>query len=147
MEYYTMSHQTKQISLCMVSNGQYVCTFVRILFVGPPTVKPITIGIQEVLPISSVYYLIDGDHIQLNCLATNDPQSPDELNFIWYKDSTIVDSQGLRRVTGKSSNGQSFILFYNLDMSQDNGTYTCSVKNFELGRAITQSAVVIIEST
>ena len=113
-------------------------------FVGPPTVQPIAVDLP-VLPISSVYYVIAGNRLQLYCRATNDPQSPDELKFMWYRDSTIVDVQGSRRLIF-TLNAGFFILFNNLDMSQDNGTYTCSVKNFELGRAVTQSADVIIES-
>ena len=114
-------------------------------FVGPPTVQPIAVDLPVVLPISSVYYVIAGNRLQLNCRATNDPQSPDELKFMWYRDSTIVDAQGGRRLIFTLDAGF-FILFNSLDMNQDNGTYTCSVKNFKLGRAVTQSADVIIES-
>ena len=64
---------------------------------------------------------------------------------MWYRDLISVRNQGIRRLI-VTANVRSFILFNNLDMSQDNGTYTCSVKNFKLGRAVTQSADVIIES-
>ena len=104
--------------------------------IGPPTVQPI----------SSVYYVVAGDQLRLNCHAANDPQSPNKLRFIWYKDSTFITSQSTGRFIFTVPNVNSFIFFNNLDVNRDNGTYTCSVNNFELSRAVTQSTVVIVKS-
>ena len=90
--------------------------------------------------------MVAGDQLRLNCRATNDPQSPNKLRFTWYKDSTFVNTRGTQRHIITVPNGNSFIFFENLDVNQDNGTYTCNVDNFELSRAVTQSTVVIVES-
>ena len=114
--------------------------------VGSPTVQPISVDIPVGRPISPVYYVVAGDQLRLSCRATNDPQSPNQLRYIWYKDSTLVGIQDTRRLIVTVSNTISFIFINNLDVNQDNGTYSCSVYNFQLSRAVTQSAVVIVES-
>ena len=109
--------------------------------IGPPTVQPISVDLPMV-PISSVYYVIAGDQLRLNCRATNDRQSPNMLRFIWYKDSTFVDQRSVTTVP----NFFSLLSLLNLDVNRDNGTYTCSVYNFERSRAVNQSTDVIVES-
>ena len=135
-----MSHQTKQMSLYMVSNWS-IATFINNILqsTGPPTVQPIH---AEAQPASPVYYVIAGNQLTLYCHATNDPQSPSKLQFIWYRDSIVVNRQSAIIVEGSYS----ILEFNNLDVSQDNGTYTCSVANFELGEAVNQSTIVIVES-
>ena len=107
---------------------------------GPPTVQPISVNIPVGRPISPVYYVVAGDQLRLNCRATNDPQSPNQLRFIWYKDSTSIGTQNARQIIVTVPNVNSLLFFNNL-LNQDNGTYTCSVYNFKLSRAVTQSAV------
>ena len=114
--------------------------------VGPPTVQPISVDIPVGQPISPVYYVVAGDQLRLNCHATNDPQSPNQLRFIWYKGSTSIGTQNARQIIVTVPNVYSLLFFNNLNKNQDNGTYTCSVYNFELSRAVTQSTVVIVES-
>ena len=115
--------------------------------VGPPTVQPISVVIPVGRPISPVYYVVAGNQLRLNCRATNDPQSPIELMFLWYRDSTFIDTQDARWIIVTVPDIYSLLFFNNtLDVNQDNGTYTCSVYNFELSRAVTQSTVVIVES-
>ena len=115
---------------------------------GPPTVQPIFIDVPDELPISPVYYVVAGDQLRLNCRATNDPQSPKLLEFLWYKDSTFIGTQDARRLVVTVPNFNTLLFFnYTLDVNQDNGTYTCSVYNFEFSKAVTQSTFVIVEST
>ena len=90
--------------------------------------------------------MVAGDQLRLTCHAINDAQSPIMLRFIWYKDSTFINSQSTRRLIVTVPNVNSFIHFNNLDVNQDNGTYTCSVHNFELSSAVIQSTDVIVES-
>ena len=113
---------------------------------GPPTVQPISVVIPVGRPISPVYYVVAGDQLRLNCHATNDPQSPNQLRFLWYRDSTFISTQDARRFIVTVPNGNSLIFINNLDVNQDNGTYTCSVDNFQLNRAVAQSTLVIVES-
>ena len=116
--------------------------------VGPPIVQPIVVDIPDGRPISPgpVHYVVAGDQLRLNCRATNDPQSPNQLRFLWYRDSTYIGNQDARRTIIRVPNVNSILFFSNVDVNQDNGTYTCSVDNFQLSRAVTQSAVVIVES-
>ena len=114
--------------------------------IGPPTVQPISVDGPVVLPISSVYYVIAGNQLRLNCRAINDPQSPNMLRFVWYKDLTLVNPSGAQWSVVTVPNFYSLLFFLNLDVNRDNGTYTCSVDNFEHNKAVIQSTDVIVES-
>ena len=113
---------------------------------GPPTVQPISVNIPVGQPVSLVYYVVTGDQLRLNCRATNDPQSPNQLRFLWYRDSTFIGNQDARLFVVTVPNVNSILFFNNVDVNQDNGTYSCNVYNFQFSRAVTQSAVVIVES-
>ena len=144
MEHYIMSHQTKQISLYMVRNWS-TATFVNNILqsTGPPTVPSISTDIAGIQPVPPVYYVVAGkQRLELYCRATNDPQSPNKLRFVWYRDSTLVNRRSVITVPGFYS----ILQFNSLDVSQHNGTYTCSVDNSKPSRAVTQSVVVIVES-
>ena len=143
MEHYIMSHQTKQISLYMVRNWS-TATFVNNILqsIGPPTIQPISTDIAGIQPVPPVYYVVAGKQLKLYCRATNDPQSPNKLRFVWYRDSTVVNRQSVITVP----DFYSILRFNSLDVSQHNGTYTCNVDNSKLSRAVAQSVVVLVES-
>ena len=108
--------------------------------IGPPT-------LQKFNPI---YHVIAGDPFTLNCTATNDPQSPNELRFRWFKESTRIDIDQLQwNITELSRDPftvTSQLVFTNLSVGQHNGNYSCRVDNFRIDNAVNQSTIVVIES-
>ena len=102
-------------------------------------------------PINPVYYVIDGDPFTLNCTATNDPQSPNELSFKWFKESTRIDNKDSQWIINEMAienilTVTSQIVITNLTVEQHNGTYTCSVHNFKPKSAVDQTITVVVES-
>ena len=115
----------------------------------------LTISILIVPPIleefNTVYYVIAGDSFTLNCTATNDPQSPNELRFRWFKESTMINNRpSLWTITKLSlenplTNNLQLVIT-NLKVEQHNGTYTCSVDNYRPRTSIDQTTIVVVES-
>ena len=107
---------------------------------GPPTVQEF----------SRVYYIIAGDPFTLNCTATNDPQSPNELRFRWFKESTRIDvnqSQwNINELSSDPSTVTSQLVITNLTVGEHDGVYSCAVDNFKVDNAVNQSTIVVIES-
>ena len=98
-----------------------------------------------------MYYVIAGDPFTLNCTAANDPQSPNELRFRWFKEYTrIANNPSDWNVTELSvGNGltiTSQIVIQHLTIEQHNGTYTCSVFNFRTITSVNQTTTIIVES-
>ena len=94
-----------------------------------------------------------GDSFHLECIATNDPQSPNMLKFKWFRGSSkifdrrsgwvitdFMDSDDNNKVTFNS------ILFRDMVDHQHNGRYTCSVYDSMITTDIEQSTNVIVES-
>ena len=112
-----------------------------ITIIGSPTLQKFS---------SRVYYVTAGDPFTLNCTATNDPQSPNELRFRWYKGSTRIDSdQSHWNITELSSDPYtvtSQLVITNLTVDKHNGTYSCRVDNFRIDMTVNQSTAVVIES-
>ena len=102
--------------------------------------------------INPVYYVITGDPFTLNCTATNDPQSPNELRFRWFTESIRVDHKPSRwTVTELLSLRNTLtvisqLVITNLMVEQHNGTYTCSVDNFRPRAAVDQTTTIVVES-
>ena len=101
--------------------------------------------------INPVYYVIVGDPFTLNCTATNDPQSPKELRFRWFKGSTNLDdihSQwNVSKITLMNTlTVTSQIIITNLAVEHHNGTFKCSVDNYRRRTAIDQTTIVVVES-
>ena len=101
-----------------------------------------------------VLYLAVGGRIsfKLECVATNDPQSPNMLRFKWFKESTrIYDRQSGWNIISYNNiyNNNKFIsqlITTNRVNQQHNGTYTCSVYDCMITTDISQSTNVIVES-
>ena len=101
--------------------------------------------------VNPLYYVTAGNLLILNCTATNDPQSPNELRFRWFKESTRIDNKPLQwnitEVPLKNTlTIASQIVITHLTMDQHNGTYTCSVDNYESRMAVDQITIVNVES-
>ena len=113
------------------------------MFTGPPVLK----SIQQL-----VYYRKAGKPFTSDCIATNDPQSPNELRLRWFKDSSrIKTGRQWTIISRHAKNGHtvtvtSTMLIVMLNVDQHNGTYTCSVDNFMITAAINQSITLIVES-
>ena len=97
-----------------------------------------------------MYYVIAGDSFSLNCTATNDPQSPNELRFRWFKDSTKIDNEpsqwNITQISNHILTNTSQIVITNLTVDQHNGSYSCWVDNFRVGTAVNKSTIVVVES-
>ena len=99
---------------------------------------------------SRVYYVIAGDSFTLNCTATNDPQSPDELRFRWFKESIRIDNNqsqwNFNELSSDPFTVTSQLVITNLTVGEHDGVYSCEVDNFKVDNAVTKSTIVVIES-
>ena len=109
-----------------------------------------TIGSPILQEFDTVYYGIAGNLFTLNCTATNDPQSPNELRFRWFKGSTRIDDDPLQwNITELSSDPftvTSQLIITNLTVDEHNGSYSCRVDNFRVETAISQNTIIVVES-
>ena len=89
-----------------------------------------------------------GEGFILDCIAINDPQSPNMLRVKWFKGSTTINS-GNEWIIYYSSNNNKITFHLKLfevnQVYQYNGTYTCSVYNSMITTHIEQSTNVIFE--
>ena len=110
------------------------------MHIGPPTLQDF----------NAVYYVIAGDSFTLDCTATNDPQSPNELRFRWFKGSIGIDSNPLQwNITELSRDVftvTSQLVITNLTVDKHNGTYSCRVDNHRIDTAVNQKTILIVES-
>ena len=88
--------------------------------------------------------------VRLECIGTNDPQSPNILQFKWFKGSTRIDNaQDWTFFQYPNNNSQvtftSVIISVNEATQQYNGKYTCSVYDSMITINIEQSINVIVE--
>ena len=100
----------------------------------------VTVG-SVVQPTFPVHYVIAGLQLNLTCDVIKDHRSPHQLRYRWLKDSTVISYQDERFIIIGGFNN----LFINeLDVTQHNGTYTCSVYEADVSRIVIQSTAVII---
>ena len=109
--------------------------------IGPPTLQKF----------STAYYVIAGDPFILNCTATNDPQSPNELRFRWFNESTRIDNKPTQwNITELSMRNTltvtSQVVITHLTVEQHNGTYVCSVDNSKGILDVVETTTIIVES-
>ena len=113
----------------------YTILYYNILpFTGPPIVQ---------LP--PVYYMKVGGTFELECIATNDPQSPNMLTLEWFKGSAKITRRDF--TTSEYSNRNTFhykIIKLEVDY-QLNGTYTCIAQDSMINVNVKQSTIVIVE--
>ena len=90
-----------------------------------------------------------GDSFKLECIATNDPQSPNMLKVKWFKGSTRINSDN-EWITYDTSNNNKITFHLQLINANQvdykySGRYTCSVYDSMITRDIEQSTNVIVE--
>ena len=103
-------------------------------FTGPPIVQ---------LP--PVSYMRVGGSFELECIAINDPQSPNMLTLEWFKRSARITRREFIILSYNTRNTfYSKIIKFKVDY-QLNGTYTCSVHDSMMNVNVKQSTMVIVE--
>ena len=100
---------------------------------GPPTISE---------PFQPAYHHIIGQQFMLECSATNDDDSPNNITFVWLKDdkqlnSSIVMQTGLLR---------SSLFIQQLDPKNHSGNYSCGAYNNEMSDSVFTNTTVTIES-
>jgi len=107
---------------------------------GPPTIQPF----------DPVHYVIVGHSFVLNCTATNDPQSPNNLTFRWFKDrnKNRIGNKNQWNITEHVINNitvTSQLVITDLQVTRHNGTYICVVHNNNNTFSIRQRITVVVE--
>ena len=81
----------------------------------------------------------------LNCIATNDPQSPNKITFEWFKDG--IKQNGSSEIKSKVLDESTSQLIINkLNSDQHSGRYSCGVYNNQLSNTVYTTTTVIVES-
>ena len=100
-----------------------------------------------------VYYLAVNGRIsfRLECIAINDPQSPNKLKFKWFKESARIYNRqsGWNIISYYDIHNNKFISLLttvNRVNQLHNGTYACGVYDSMGTIDISQSTNVIVES-
>ena len=84
---------------------------------GPPTLQPF----------SPAYHNIIGQHFMLECLASNDDDSPNNIAFVWFKDDKLLNSTSdIEIQTGML---YSRLSIQQLDPENHSGIYSCGAYN------------------
>ena len=91
-----------------------------------------------------------GSYFILECIVTNDPQSPNVLEFKWFKGSTIIDTGRQWTISNfmdrlDNNKFTSRLITTNRVDQQYNGKYTCSVYDSMNAIDIRQSTNIIVE--
>ena len=101
-------------------------------------------------PVNSTNYVIAGNPFILNCTATNDVESPNDLTFKWLQESTEINNTSSQwniiEVSRDAHKVTSQIIISILTVDQHNGTYVCMVDNNENETAVNQTTNVVVES-
>ena len=100
-------------------------------------------GSPTIQQLDPFYYVIAGDTFILNCTVTDEPQSPDGIKFLWYKDGHNITS--LTWVIVNKSTYISQLYIEELDPDQHNGQYMCVAYNSTYVNS-TSTTTVIVES-
>ena len=103
-------------------------------FTGPPIVQ---------LP--PVSYMRVGGSFELECIATNDPQSPNMLRLEWFKGSARITRRDFTIPRYNIKNTFYYKIIKDKVDYQLNGTYTCSVHDPMINVNIKQRTIVIVE--
>ena len=108
--------------------------------VGPPKLQPIHL----------TYFVIAGDPFILNCTATNDAESPNNLKFKWFQGSTVINNEtskwSITKLYRNTLTVTSQVVITNLTVDLHNGIYICMVDNNENETAVNQTTNVVVES-
>ena len=92
-----------------------------------------------------------GGSFKLECIATNDPQSPNMLRVKWFKGSIRINNylDWISFDYSNNNDNKSIVYFILLNVNQldhrYSGRYTCSVYDSMITTDIEQSTNVIVE--
>ena len=86
-----------------------------------------------------------GGSFELECIATNDPQSPNMLTLEWFKGSARITRHDFTTSPYNIKNTFYYKIIKDKVNYQLNGTYTCSVHDSMMNVNIMQSTIVIVE--
>ena len=101
-------------------------------------------GLPTIQQLDPFYYVIAGDTFTLNCTVTDEPQSPDGIKILWYKNSYNITS--LTKVIVNDSTYTSQLYIEKLDSEQHSGQYMCVAYNSTTNTNATSTTTVIVES-
>ena len=104
------------------------------VYAGPP-------GLQL---FNSTYYGIAGNKFTLNCVATNDVDSPNTVTYEWFKDGIKQNDSTVTVQQLDVSTSQLVIDRPNSD--QHSGNYSCGVYNNQSSNIVYTNTAVVIES-
>ena len=80
----------------------------------------------------------------LECSATNDNDSPNDITFVWFKDDKLIDSASSMELQISMPDHRLFIEY--LDPRKHNGNYSCGAYNNEITDSEFTNTTVIVES-
>ena len=101
---------------------------------GPPSIE------EELDP---TYYVVAGDAFTLSCTVTDDPQSPNGTQFLWYKDGSDI-IQSTETIANKPMY-TSKLRIQLLDSDEHSGQYRCVAYNHP-SRNVSSSTTLVVES-
>ncbi|XP_065917231.1 uncharacterized protein [Dysidea avara] len=127
---------------CTASYGVYVngtshvaeSERAAVVVFGPPKISD---------PFHSAYYHIIGQQFMLECSATNDNDSPNDITFVWFKDDKLIDSASSMELQISMPDHRLFIEY--LDPRKHNGNYSCGAYNNEITDSEFTNTTVIVE--
>ena len=109
-----------------------------------------SVGHPKLQTIQLTYFVIAGDPFILNCTATNDAESPNNLKFKWFQGSTEITNETLKwsitKLYRNTLTVTSQVVITNLTVDLHNGIYICMVDNNENKTAVNQTTNVVVES-
>ena len=86
-----------------------------------------------------------GGSFELECIAINDPQSPNMLTLEWFKGSTKITRRDFTTSSYSIRNTFYYKIIKDEVDYQLNGTYTCTVRDSMINVNVKQSTIVIVE--
>ena len=100
-------------------------------------------GLPTLYLLNPLHYLVAGDPFTLNCTAEDDPQSPNGIQFLWYRDD--IDITNKTKVIPNNHVYTSELNLNQLDSDQHSGYYLCVAYNNPSAN-VTSSTTLIVES-
>ena len=80
----------------------------------------------------------------LECSATNDDSSPNDITFVWFKDDKLINDTNSMELQISVLDHRLFI--EHLDPRKHNGNYSCGAYNNEITDSVFTNTTVIVES-
>jgi len=91
------------------------------------------------------YHHIIGQQFMLECLAVNDPDSPNNITFDWFKDDEEL-SKNDSNIEIEISLLNSNLFIKQLDPKDHTGVYSCGAYNNDTSNSVFTNTTLTIES-